>query len=146
MKRLALAMVVLTGACKPTPAPKAPPASAPVEIVLPGEGEVYNGPPVDMVPQIVDVGGVPHNDVVVTVQAPNPGWSISADQGERLGGVLRIFVTLTPPPEGVMLTQVITPMSATFREPYQPISNLEVYVKVAGKDGDFRFARRKPDL
>jgi hypothetical protein len=142
-----LILCFFVAACRPSPpsAPVRPPASQP-KAVLPSPDQRYDGPPVNMTTLISDEDSAPVNVVTVSAEAPTGGWTMTVDRGERSGGLLRVYVTLTPPSPGDLVNQSITHISTDYREPYQAISTIELHVKVAGSDADYRFARRKPDL
>ena len=47
---------------------------------------------------------------IVTLSAPTAGWSAKLDRTEKRFEVTRVFITLTQPPAGSLVAQVVTPL------------------------------------
>ncbi|MFG0306977.1 MAG: hypothetical protein ACF8Q5_12275 [Phycisphaerales bacterium JB040] len=68
----------------------------------------------------------------VTLQAPNPGWTISAEGSKRSADGPRVLVTVTRPDPGLLYPQVIAEKTVRTNQPPTPGSR--VWARVLDHD------------
>lgn len=68
----------------------------------------------------------------VRMEAPNPGWTISAEGATRSGNGPRVLVTITRPDPGLLYPQVIASKSVRTDQP--PIPGSRVWARVLDHD------------
>ncbi|MCI0630231.1 MAG: protease complex subunit PrcB family protein [Phycisphaerales bacterium] len=117
----------------PTPSKQTPPSPPPSdhsENVGPVTSkEAYAGPPVKV--QLLQLQTYPpQNQVNIEIVAPTGGWSLELDEGDVVGGVAKIFLTLERPAANEMVTQALVTHTKSFITT-EPFTAAQAYVHLA---------------